>query len=197
MRGQALRFTMESRGAKPNVRRRGLPDIGHAFPLFRDWPVCLRSSDPWRRWPIFAAHCRSPLKREIFTLIGFLFLFDECLRVWRVSCGLFLQSGSEGSQLIRRVATFALDPERVADQVSLFRRRQMVEMKATFIVAVLCHPAEVELALSIGPAANGAFRANNYQEAATIRVDVASLAPDGPIAASVAPEGAARGVEGG
>ena len=93
-----------------------------------------------------------------------------------VSCGLFLQSGSEGSQLIRRVATFALDPERVAEQVSLFRRRQMVEMKATFIVAVLCHPAEVELALSIGPAANGAFRANNYQEAATIRVDVASLA---------------------
>ena len=129
-------------------------------------------------------------------MLPFPFLTNVC-GSGGVSCGLFPQSGSEGSQLIRRVATFALDPERVADQVNLFRRRQMVEMKATFIVAVLCHPAEVELALSIGPAANGAFRANNYQEAATIRVDVASLAPDGPIAASVAPEGAGRSAEGG
>jgi hypothetical protein len=38
--------------------------------------------------------------------------------------------------------TLALNPERVADQVGLCRRRQMVEMKATFIVAVLGHAAE-------------------------------------------------------
>jgi len=70
-------------------------------------------------------------------------------------------------------------------------------MKATFIVAVLCHPAEVQFPLRISPEANEASRANNYQEAATIRVDVASLALDGPIATTVAPEGAARCAEGG
>jgi len=114
-----------------------------------------------------------------------------------VSCGVFPQSGGDGSQLIRRVVTLALDPERVADQFGLWRRRQMVEMKAAFIVAVLGHAAEGQLPFRVGPAANGIARGNDYQEAASVGVDVASLALNGPIAATVALEGAWRGVEGG
>jgi hypothetical protein len=114
-----------------------------------------------------------------------------------MSCGVFPQPSGDSRQLIRRVVTFALDPERVADQVGLCRRRQMIKVKATFIIAVLSHPAEAQFPLSIGPQANGVARANDYQEAASIRVDSASLALDGPIAATVAFKGTGRGVEGG
>jgi len=73
----------------------------------------------------------------------------------------------------------------------------MVEMKATFIVAVLGYAAEGQFRLRIGPAARGITRANDYQEAVSIRADAASLALYCPIAATVAPEGAGPGVEGG
>src|SRR6516165_3681575 len=92
-----------------------------------------------------------------------------------VSCGVFRQSIGDGSQLIRRVVTLALDLERVADQIGLCRRRHMVEMKASFIVAVLGHPAEGQLRLRIRPEANGIGRGND-QEAVSVSVDVTSLA---------------------
>jgi hypothetical protein len=73
----------------------------------------------------------------------------------------------------------------------------MVEVEAPFIVAVLSHAAEGQFRLRIGPTASGITRADDYQEAASIRVDAASLALYCPIAATVAPEGAGRRVEGG
>ncbi len=149
----------------------------------------------------YRSHCRSPLRREIFSLFGFWPPWCLLLFLTNVggpgggSCAIFRQPSGEGSQLIWRVVTFALDPERVADQIGLCRRREMVQMKTTFIVAVLGHAAKGELLLRIGPAANGLASSEDNQEAFSICVDVASLALDSPSAATVAPEGAWRGVK--
>ena len=70
-------------------------------------------------------------------------------------------------------------------------------MNATFIVAVLCYAAEGQFLPRSSPVTTGIVPANDYQEAASIRVDPALFARNGPSAATVAPEDAGRGVEGG
>jgi hypothetical protein len=78
------------------------------------------------------------------------------------------------------------DADRFTDQIGFSRRRQPVKAQAAFVITVLGDAAEWQPAFDVSPPAGRLVRADDYQEAFAVSVDVAMTAPDNPIAAAIA-----------
>ena len=87
--------------------------------------VNLAALDPSAMADFCGTHCRSPLKREIFTesilaTLAAFSVFNERARPSSVSCGLLLQSGGDDGPLIRHPADRVLAIPRLGKNLFFF-----------------------------------------------------------------------------